>query len=315
MRNVGCLMTRKFVSDSTIYRQIKHSLDVNKVICEIYPEARYSLVGTTSILPDSLGKLVKMAKYPVVTLISHGHHLRQPFWNLHKRKIKTSTDMTQILTREDIINKSVDDINKLIKESFKYDDYRYQIENNIKIDYVDRAKNLHKPLFICPHCDVEHKMNSDKNKIWCEACGVIYEMDVYGQLKAKDVESKFTHIPDWFEWQREQIKQQIINDNYDVELEVNIDILANSTGFYRLGKGKLYHNRNGFLLIGDGFEIKKTVKSMFGVHIEYDYFGRGDGLSFSTLNETFYMYPVDQKYSITKFHFAVEELFKLDKQE
>jgi 1-acyl-sn-glycerol-3-phosphate acyltransferase len=69
MRNVGCLGKRKFVSDPAIVKQLKHTLEVNKSIAVIYPEARYSLIGTTAILPDSLGKLIKMFKYPVVALI------------------------------------------------------------------------------------------------------------------------------------------------------------------------------------------------------------------------------------------------------
>ncbi|MDY0024064.1 MAG: hypothetical protein RBR66_03945, partial [Candidatus Izemoplasmatales bacterium] len=85
MRNVGCLGKRKFISDPAIVKQLKHTLEVNKSIAVIYPEARYSLIGTTAILPDSLGKLVKRFKYPVVTLISHGHHLHHPVWNLKKR--------------------------------------------------------------------------------------------------------------------------------------------------------------------------------------------------------------------------------------
>ena len=102
MRNVGCFAKRKFASDSVIVRQIKHSIEKSKVICQIYPEARYSLVGTNSMLPDSLSKLIKLTGYPVVTLISHGHHLRQPFWNLRTRKVKTSTDMTYILSPQQI---------------------------------------------------------------------------------------------------------------------------------------------------------------------------------------------------------------------
>lgn len=38
------------------------------VIC-FYPEARYSLCGTTAVLPSSLGKFCKMLDIPVVTFI------------------------------------------------------------------------------------------------------------------------------------------------------------------------------------------------------------------------------------------------------
>ena len=125
MRNVGCFMKRKFVSEIALVKQIKHSLVKNKNICQIYPEARYSLVGTTSMLPESLGKLVKLMKHPVTTLISHGHHLRQPFWNLKQRKVRTRTDLTQIITKEEISELSIDEINSRINKAFQYNDYSY----------------------------------------------------------------------------------------------------------------------------------------------------------------------------------------------
>jgi len=314
MRNVGCFMKRKFVSDIALIKQIKYSLETNKTICQIYPEARYSLVGTTSPLPDSLGKLVKLLKYPVVTMIGHGHHLRQPFWNLKARKIKTSADMTQIITQEEITNLSIQEINSRIREAFQYDEYAYQLKEDIKITEPFRAENLHKPLYKCPHCKTEFQMTSKGHKIWCRHCKEEYEMDELGQLHNLKGKTLFTHIPDWFEWQREQVKQEIMQGNYNVELEVNIDMLPNSTGFYRIGKGTLIHNSEGYQLIAENLHIIKPVISNFGVHIEYDYFGRGDGISFSTNDDTYYMYPIDQTYSVTKFHLATEELYKLAEQ-
>jgi hypothetical protein len=311
MRNVGCFAKRKFFSDSVIVRQIRHSIEENKVICQIYPEARYSLVGTNSELPDALSKLIKMTGYPVVTLVSHGHHLYQPFWNLKNRKVKTSTDMTYILSPQQIKDTTVQDITKIINTAFTYDDYRYQVDNDLHIKESFRAEGLHKPLFMCPHCETEHQMDSKDNTLFCKKCDVTYEMDTLGRLENTNGETIFSHIPDWFEWQREMIKRQILNNQYDITLEVEIDMLPNSTGFYRVGSGTLTHNKDGYTLKGNGFEIQKPVKANFGVHIEYDYFGRGDGISFSTKDETFYVYPKDQTYSVTKFHFATEELYKL----
>lgn len=311
MRNVGCFAKRKFLSDSIIVRQIKHAIDESKVICQIYPEARYSLVGTNSELPESLSKLIKLTQYPVVSLISHGHHLRQPFWNLNKRKLKTSTDMTYILSPEQIQKLSVNEITKIVNDAFYYDDYKYQVENTIHIKESFRAEGLHKPLYKCPHCGKDHVMDSKDNTLFCLSCNVVYEMDTLGRLSNKSGDTKYSHIPDWFEWQRAEVKKEIEQGKYDVSLEVDIDMLPNNTGFYRVGSGTLIHNENGFTLKGDGFTIEKPVQANFGVHIEYDYFGRGDGISFSTKEDTFYVYPKDQNYSVTKFHFATEELYRL----
>lgn len=316
MRNVGCLGTRKFISDIPLVRSVKHSLEVNKHICQIYPEARYSLVGTTAILPDSLGKLVKRMGYPVATLLSHGHHLRQPVWNLHPRKVKTETELTQIITQEEIETLTVSEINKRIQYSFKYNDYQYQLDHKLKITYPDRAKNLHFILYQCPSCHTEFKMKSDQHKIWCEACGETHEMDEYGALHSNKGETKFPHIPDWYEWIRSQVKQEIEQKTYSVTLDVQVDSLPNSTGFYRLGVGTITHNINGFHLVGNwehgNLDIKKPVLANYGLHLEFDYFGKGNGFSFSTQNDTYYMYPLNQEFSVTKLHFAVEELFKLE---
>ncbi len=312
LRNVGGIGKRKFISDPYTFRQIKHTLEKDKIICEIYPEARYSLVGTNSILPDSLGKLVKVLKYPVVSLISHGHHLRQPFWNLEKRKVRTKSELNQILTPDEIKEKSVDEINDIIRGSFTYDDYKYQLEERIKIDYKDRAKGLHKPLYQCPDCLAEFKMKSEGNKIWCKACSTVHEMDEFGRLNNVSGTTQFSHIPDWFEWQRQQVKNEIEKGEYNVDLDVIIESLPNATGFYRLKDGNLKHNKNGFTLSNPEFTLEKPVLANYGVHIEYDYFTKGDCISFSTLEDTYYIYPKNQEYSVTKFHFAVEELYKLE---
>ena len=41
-------------------------------------------------------------------------------------------------------------------------------------------------------------------------------------------ETIFSHIPDWYEWQREMIRRQILNNQYDIRLEVDIDQLTSS---------------------------------------------------------------------------------------
>jgi DNA-directed RNA polymerase subunit RPC12/RpoP len=314
MRNVGCLGKRKFVSDPAIVKQLKHTLEVNKSIAVIYPEARYSLIGTTAILPESLGKLIKMFKYPVVTFISHGHHLHEPVWNMIKRKVPVKSVMTYLFTKNDLETLSLEEINNRLKESFYYNDYEYQINNDIKIKGNNRAKNLHKVLYRCPHCLSDFTMNSENNNLFCDNCHHSYFVDEHNRLNEVNGETIFNFIPDWFEWQRKEVRKEIDNGEYKIVTDVYIDSLPNSTGYYRLGVGKLTHNKNGFkleaTLHGEEFKVVKPVLSNYGVHIEFDYFGKGDCLSFSTNDDTYYLFPIDQKLAVTKYHFAVEELYK-----
>ena len=316
LRNVGCICKRKFIPDAGLVKQLKYSIFHNHYIAAVYPEARYSLTGTTSILPDSLGKMIKLFKAPVVTLICHGNHLRQPVWNLKKRKVHTSADMTYILTPQDIENMTVEQINEKVKGAFYYDDYEYQLLNHIEIKEKFRAEHIDKILYKCPNCGDEHSMKSEGTKLWCDHCHKTYEMDTLGRMHATEGITEFEHIPDWFEWERSEVRKEILAGTYRIESEVHIDSLPNSSGYYRLGEGTLVHDLHGFHLkakLGESttLNVDKLVSENYGVHIEFDYFGKGDGLSFSLSNDTYYLFPVKQDIHVTKVHFAVEELYKI----
>jgi len=317
LRNVGAICKRKFTNDLKLFKHIKYSLENLKYICAIYPEARYSLIGTNAILPESLGKMIKVLKHPVVVLNMHGNYLSQPVWNLEPRKVNLTADMTQIITKDEIKDLTVDEINLKINKAFVYDEYKYQFDNKIKIDFKDRAKNLHKVLYQCPSCLKEHEMDSDLNKIWCNNCGKTYEMDVYGRLSALEGITEFSHIPDWYEFERSQVRKQIINKTYSFFDEVLIESLPNSKGYIPLGKGTLKHDLNGFVLNGVEFgkplELIKEPLSLYSLHIEYNYFDKGDCVDLSTIDNTYYIYPINKKNVVTKLHFAVEELYKIEK--
>ncbi len=320
LRNVGSICKRKFTNDTLLVKHIRHSLHVNKYICAIYPEARYSLVGTTAIIPDSLAKLCKLMKVPVVVLNMHGDYLSQPVWNLTQRKVRLTADMTQIVTQEEILSLSSKEINDRIKKAFVYDEYKYQLENNLKIDFKDRAKGLHKVLYICPNCKAESSMTSDKDILKCEHCHKEYRMDELGQLHAVEGETEFSHIPDWYEFEREIVRKQIENNEYYFEDDVYVDSLPNSKGYIRLGIGTLIHDMNGFHLHGvfDGeeFQLDKDPISLYSLHIEYDYLGKGmDCIDLSTLDDTYYIYPIHKQNVVTKLHFATEELYKIKLKE
>ncbi len=72
MRAIGCIPTQKFQPDIKLVKDISFALTKLKTSVLMYPEAGYSFDGTTTTLPDSLGKMIKMFNYPVVMILSHG---------------------------------------------------------------------------------------------------------------------------------------------------------------------------------------------------------------------------------------------------
>ena len=318
MEWLGCMCKRKFTTDMTLLRSVKKILhEYGDIMC-MYPEARYSPVGTTAILPDSLGKMVKMQNVPVVVLLHHGNHLHTPFWNYRKpRKVPLYSTMTQVLTAEEVREKSAEEIGEIIRKAMEYDEYRWQREQNIHITEPFRTEGLHKVLYQCPHCMTESRMSSSGTRLRCEACGKEWEMDTLGQLHAVEGETEFSHIPDWFEWERTQVRKQLEDGTYHFEDEVEIYSLPHAWRFQKLGKGKLKHSmEDGFVVEGEHngkpFCIHRPPLGMYGVHIEYDYcyLRPEDCIDISTENDSLYCYPVKQNV-VTKLSFATEELYKI----
>jgi len=315
LRFIGCICKRKFTNDILLIRQLKRVIDKGD-IAAIYPEARYSLCGTNAVLPDSLGRLAKFLKVPVVTLICHGHHVNSPFWNLPDHHVKgTQAEMKCLFTKEQVENADFSEINEAIRNEFRYDDFAWQKENGIRINYKKRAEGLHKVLYQCPNCGCEYSMNSHGTVLECSSCGKRWTMNELGELQAEDGCTEFSHIPDWYEWERSNVRNEIEKGTYSFSCEARVDALPNSKGYIDIGDAFLTHDMNGFTLRGnlngEDYEIKWPVKSLYSCHIEYDYLGRyGDCVDLNTLDDTFYIYPKGRDFSVTKLALATEELYE-----
>ena len=61
MRNYGAIIKRKFTNDLRLIKNIKKSVKDLKQDMIMYPEARFSLEGRLSTLPESLGKMIKLS--------------------------------------------------------------------------------------------------------------------------------------------------------------------------------------------------------------------------------------------------------------
>ena len=321
MELIGSIGTRKFTMDLHLIKSINKVLKRGDVM-SMYPEARYSPCGTLSYLPESLGKLVKMNKVPVVAVVHHGNHLMTPFWNFRKpRKVPLHTTMTQILTAEQVKSMTVEEINAVLHEALWYDDYQYQKDNGILITEPYRAEGLHKVLYQCPACGVEHEMASEGTEIFCRHCGKRWQLKENGELEATSGKTEFSHVPDWFAWERTQVEAQIAAGTYSFEDEVEVYSLPRCWKFEKLGKAKLRHTaEEGFVLEGhyrgEDYRIQRLPIQTNSLHIEYDYcyIKPFDCVDISTENDSFYCYPLTRTDVVTKLAFATEILYQRAQQ-
>ena len=314
LRTIGCICKRKFTNDIGLIRQLKTVIDRGD-IAAIYPEARYSLCGTTAIMPASLGKLCKLLKVPVVTLICHGHHVNSPFWALPDRGVKnTEATMTCLFTAEQLAQTPHENVTAAIEKAFEYDDFKWQKEKGIHIKYKKRAEGLHKVLYQCAACKTEYQMETFGTTLRCKCCGKEWEMTELGELQAKTGTTEFSHIPDWYEWERKNVRAEIEAGTYSFTCQSHVNDMPKDR-YIPLGKATLVHNMQGFKLTGnyngESYEVTWDPKSLYSCHIEYEYLGKyGDCVDLNTLQDTFYIYPEDCLFSVTKLSLATEEMWK-----
>ena len=315
MRGIGGIPKRKFTHDIVTAKHIMYYIKKLKHTCTLYPEARFSLAGVNEKLDGALGKLCKVLGVPVVMCMINGNFINSPQWCKHPyRKIRQEANMYVLLNKEEIDTLPADEIQARIEKAFVRDEYKWQVEKGYHIKCKQRAKGLHKILYKCPVCGAEFKTDSDGIHIWCNECGSKWEMDTLSRLKGVNTDKGFNHIPDWYNWEREQVKKEVESGTYHFEDDIRIeDYYNNKTSCMEVGNGHVVHDKNGFTITGEvngkPFSVNKPVSSMYSVHIEYDFLGRGDAFDIATEQTTYFMYLKTAQNYLTKMHFATEELY------
>lgn len=315
MRKIGCIPTNKFVTDVTMVKDMHYAL--HKLGCSVlmYPEASYSFDGTATPLPDSIGKCIKMLKVPVVMIRTHGAFLRDPLYNnLQLRNVPVTADVTLLLTAEEVAEKTPPQLQEILTEAFTFDNFKEQQEQSLRVTEPFRADYLNRVLYKCPHCHTEGKMVGKGIHITCNACGKGYELTETGHLKALSGESLFSHIPDWFKWQREEVCREIQEELYHLQEEVEIYLLKDLKSIYHIGDGLLTHNKDGFHLTGcDGkLDYSQNPKSSYSLYSDYYWYEIGDMICIGDMKHLYYCFPKNKEIDIAaKTRIAVEELYKM----
>ncbi len=314
MRLIGCIPTQKFISDSLLVRDIFHCVRNNNTSVLMYPEASYSFDGTATPLPESLGKLVKKLGIPVVMIKTFGAFAFDPLYNnLQKRKVKISAEMEYLLSPEDIKQKSLEEINSILKEQFSFDNFRWQQENGVKITEKFRADCLNRVLYKCPNCMTEGETEGKGVKLTCKNCGKVYILTEDGFMKAESGETEFPHIPDWYAWQRQCVKQEILSGEYKICENVDIYMMIDTKCVYKVGDGVLTHTRDGFSLAGCDGQLNYTQapELSYSLYSDFYWYEIGDVISIGTPKVLYYCIPKTEKDIVAKARIAAEEIYKI----
>ena len=316
MRSIGCVPTRKFVTDFSLVQDMEYCFKTLKTSVLMYPEASYSFDGTCTPLPRKMGVLLKKFDVPVVMIETFGAFSRNPLYNeLKVRKaVPVTAKATLLYTRQEIREKTVKELSDGLDRAFSFDHFRWQQEQGLEISEPFRADGLHRILYKCPHCGEEGKMEGKGTMLTCHGCGKQWELTPLGQMRALEGQTEYPHIPDWYAWERQEVRRELENGTYRMEADVDIAIMADFSAIYRVGEGRLIHDSEGFHLTGcDGqLEYAQKPQTCYGLYADYYWYEIADTICIGDNQRLYYCFPKGRPI-VAKTRLAAEELYKITK--
>lgn len=245
---------------------------------------------------------------------TEGAFARDPLYNmLQKRKVNVSAIMEYILSPDQIKEMTIAEIDTVLRKHFTFDNFKWQQDNDIVISEIFRADGLNRVLYKCPVCGKEGCMEGKGTELSCKACGKVWELTETGCLKSKDGENKFTHIPDWYKWERDCVKQEILEGRYMLDVPVKILMLTDFKAVYDIGCGRLVHDCNGFRLTGANgkLDYRQKPAASYSLYSDYHWYEIGDMISIGDVNAQYYCFPQTGGDLVAKTRLAAEELYKM----
>ena len=158
-------------------------------------------------------------------------------------------------------------------------------------------------------------MASKGTELFCTACGKRWELTEDSNLVAKEGETEFSYVPDWFLWERDEVRREVEEGTYHFEDTVDVHSLPRCWRFEPLGEAKVTHSiEDGFILEGhyrgEDYRIQRQPLEVNSLHVEYDFphIKPLDCIDSSTENDSFYCFP-SRENVVTKLAFATEEIY------
>lgn len=316
MHWIGCIPTQKFVSDLRLVQNMEYCFKTLKTSVLMYPEACYSFDGTATTLPAKMGILLKKYNVPVVMIETFGAFGRNPLYNELKirRHVPITAKARVLYTKEEIREKTVKELTEGVEAAFGFDHFRWQKEQNLHIDQSFRADGLHRILYKCSQCGAEGQMEGKGTTITCGACGKVHELTTLGELKAVEGETKISHVPDYYRWEREQVRQEILDGTYVLDTDVDIIMQVDYKALYKVGEGHLHHDNTGFTLTGCDGRLNYTQKPQvgYGLYADYYWYEIADVVCIGDANIHYFCFLKNQA-PVAKVRLATEEMYKLYK--
>ncbi len=191
--------------DFETIRLIKKHFKEGKIV-GLFPEGTRTWDG--NMMPinyQAIAKMIHSFKVPVVFISIEGGYASEPRWALKRRKGPVSINMRYLMSEEEAMSLSVEDLAVKIKENLDFSNETWKKTVDYHYESKNRAEGLQRTLYMCPKCHKIGTLETKGDKIFCSDCGFEATLTKKDDLLSKD--TKLKTVVEWHNWEMEALKE------------------------------------------------------------------------------------------------------------
>lgn len=179
----------------------------------------------------------------MILVKQQGGYLSQPRWaDYFSKKGLTKTHTDLLLSKEQIKELSLEEINKTIEKAIYNNDYEFQRQMMIPYSRKKRAEGIERLVYYCNNCGSILSVHGEGDDIICDHCGTIGHINEYEFIEGNKVDNLVDYN-----------KEQYLHMEEIVHSEFSFDVTLNLVNMKKrrnisLGKCNLrYQNKTLYL--------------------------------------------------------------------
>ena len=315
LKHLGVIAKYLYQPDLLATKQMMQAVKLKDSLV-IFPEGIQSTSGSTHPINPATLKFICKLGLPVALVKTKGSYFSKPRFSRDFRKGKVTVTFSKLFDEEDFKKYSQEEIYAKLLDAFKYNEFE-EFEGE-KVAFVGKKPlidGLDNIIYKCPHCSSEQKFKIQGDQMRCTCCGFAIKMDAYYDIHPVEKELPFKNTDEWYKWQREEIRREIVKDDFCLKAKVQYatinpkKITSNNSLMY-IGGGELTLTNKGLRYVGTKYgedvDIFLDAKSLYSLSISLDY-----DFDLYYKNEYFNFKLLENYKLMAKWLLAAEEIHNL----
>ena len=320
LKKLGVIAKYLYQPDLTSAKQML-SVARRKGSLLLFPEGIQSSSGSHHPINPATAQMLKACKLTVLMCLSEGAYLSRNRYSSDVKRGKITLHYSVLFTKEQIATLSVAEIDAIMREKFKYNEFEANRRN--RVAYVGKYPNitgLDKLIYTCPMCHSESTMKVAGESMTCASCGFGVKMNAYYDLLPLEEHGPlpFSDIDEWYKWQRRVMHKAVQSPDFSMTMQAELYTVSDTKLLFK-GYSRILQCRGTLKMTRAGLSFTdaegKVLASFESKNVYSLTFIRKGFLEFYYHNEFYIIQPISTDEPLTKWTIASEELHNLDDPE